>query len=186
MNLNQSHAVYNAPLLPGRPRAGSSRPGGGALRGRFGLRAWTARALRNLGGPRRPGAAIRRSAASMQFTKLRSGLTWPPFRALLRPTAPTPMPAPTPDRRRHVPKSESFLHQLRDRAGIVSCRSSAGEVPLWGPQTGTPTLTKVRECAGHRHSTGSVTAAAGATFKMNLFCIRIKSESFCIICEIVR
>jgi hypothetical protein len=46
-------------------------------------------------------------------------------------------PAPTPDRRRHVPKSESFLHHLRDRAGIVSCRSSAGEVPLWGPQTGT-------------------------------------------------
>jgi hypothetical protein len=96
------------PLLPGPPMAGSSRLDGGALRGRFGLRAWTARALRNLGGPRRPGAAIRRSAASMQFTKLRSGLTWPPFRALLKPTAPTPMPAPTPARRRHVHKSESF------------------------------------------------------------------------------
>ena len=79
----------------------------------------------------------------MQFTKLRSGLTWPPFRALLRPTAPTPMPAPTPDRRRQRQiagatfKNESFLHPSRDRAGIVSCRSSAGEVPLWGPQTGT-------------------------------------------------
>ena len=92
----------------------------------------------------------------MQFTKLRSGLTWPPFRALLRPTAPTPMPAPTPDRRRHVPKSESSLHQLRDRAGIMSCRPSAGD----------------------RHSTGSVTAARRQVQKMNLFCIRIKSESF--------
>ena len=124
------------------------------------------------------GAAIRRSDASMQFTKLRSGLTWPPFRALLRPTAPTPMPAPTPDRRRHVPKSESSLHQLRDRAGIVSCRPSAGEVPLWGPQTGTSTLTEFRQCAGDRHSTGSVTAARRQVQKMNLFCIRIKSESF--------
>ena len=105
----------------------------------------------------------------MQFTKLRSGLTWPPFRALLRPTAPTPMPAPTPDRRRHVPKSESFLHQLRDRAGIVSCRPSAGEVPLWGPQTGTSTLTEFRQCAGDRHSTGSVTAAPAPGSKNESF-----------------
>ena len=63
--------------------------------------------------------------------------TCPPLRALVTPITPTPMPAPTPDRRRHVHKNESFLHPSRDRAGIVSCRSSAGEVPLWGPQTGT-------------------------------------------------
>ena len=96
-NLNPMHAVYNAPHLPDRPRADSSRLGGGAPRGRFGLRAWAARALRNLGGPGRPGAAIRRSDASMQFTKLRSGSTRPPLRALLKPTTPTatPMPAPT-------------------------------------------------------------------------------------------
>ena len=88
-NLNPMHAVYNAPHLPDRPRADSSRLGGGAPRGRFGLRAWAARALRNLGGPGRPGAAIRRSDASMQFTKLRSGSTRPPLRALLKPTTPT-------------------------------------------------------------------------------------------------
>ena len=60
-------------------------------------------------------------------------------------------PAPTPDRRRHVPKSESFLHHLRDRAGIVSCRSSAGEVPLWGPQTGT----RLRPSSGNVPVTGT-------------------------------
>ena len=89
---------------------------------RFGLRAWTARALRNLGGPGRPGAAIQRSDASMQFTKLRSGPTRPLLQALLKPTTPTPMPAPTPDRRRHVHKSESFLHQLEIVRG--SCRAT--------------------------------------------------------------
>ena len=103
------------------------------------MRAWNGESVARsgwLGG--RPGAAIRRSDASTQFTKLRSGPTRSPLRALSKPTTPIPMPAPTPDRRRHVHKSESFLHHLRDRAGIVSCRSSAGEVPLWGPQTGTP------------------------------------------------
>ena len=60
----------------------------------FGLRAWTARALRNLGGPGRPGAAIRRSDASTQFTKLRSGCTRPPLRALSKPTTPTATPMP--------------------------------------------------------------------------------------------
>ena len=38
-NLNPMHAVYNAPHLPDRPRADSSRQDGGAPRGRFGLRA---------------------------------------------------------------------------------------------------------------------------------------------------
>jgi hypothetical protein len=41
----------------------------------------TAGVWRDLGGPARSGAASRRSATSMQFTKLRSGPTWPPSRA---------------------------------------------------------------------------------------------------------
>ena len=51
---------------------------------------------RDLGGPERFGAAIRRCTASIRLTKLRPDPTWPPLRALLTPATPTPLPAPTP------------------------------------------------------------------------------------------
>ena len=56
-----------------------------------------------------------------------------------------------------------------------------GKRALWGPPAPTQKNPPVRG-AGHRHSSGSVTVAAGATFTRNeSFCITGESESFCTI-----
>ena len=83
-NLNPMHAVYNAPHLPDRPRADSSRLGGGAPRGRFGLRAWAASVWRILGDLGLFGAAIRRSVRQSNSQNVRCGPSGPP------PLAPNP------------------------------------------------------------------------------------------------